>query len=134
MLFEHWDTINWIGAGCIMALILFSCYAVLELSWAKSRNLAMLIPVILLVGMAGLIWGSAAPSHSYMEREYWTAKLEQESQQEQFEEERNAALKGLTFGEVKLTCEQIDAANDLGMGELVAPCRLSVGVTGVPNE
>lgn len=82
MLFEYWDTINWIGAGCIMALILFSCYAVLELSWAKKRNLAFLVPVILFVGMAGLTWGTAAPTYSYMEREYWQSQLEYEASME----------------------------------------------------
>ncbi len=96
MLFEHWDTINWIGAGCIFALILFSCYMVLELSHAKNRNFAIFVPIILFVGCAGLIWGTAAPTHSYMEREYWQAQLEYEASMELVEERVAEELERMT--------------------------------------
>lgn len=96
MLFEYWDKINWIGAGCIMALILFSCYAVLELSWAKNRNFVIFVPILLFVGLAGLIFTTAAPTHSFMEREFWQGQLEYEASMELVEQRVAEELERMT--------------------------------------
>ena len=82
--------------------------------------------------MFGFFGLMAAPMDSVMQRDYWTAKLTAEAEAEQLEEELDAVLQEIAFGEITLTCEQIDAANREA-GRLAAPCELTVGFTGVTN-